>query len=533
MVAGKKQVNKEILEYEPASNVSEFRSANKNILLRQGDAKDLSFIEDATVDYIFTDPPYGESVPYLGLSLLWGSWLGLDKEFRFESEILISEKEREGMPKTIDQYKTDLQSAFLEMYRVLKPNGWMSVTFHNRDISVWNALVNAAREAHFEYVNDMYLLPRIQSAKSGLAKGGSMTGDIVINFRRPEGIPPRFVSKNIDAEQMMVEEAKQIIVERGGVATLDQLMRGICSVLMKHGVVHKFNDAASIKNVLGIYLKDLGNNKWTLMQAEPETILQTIPLELRIETIIKSCLNDGPKTIDEILVPVFTILNNGRTPEREDVYHVLTSLAEEEKGIWRLKTADQLEFAFVREREGDFRGYGDEESDHNRTILWLAKLGNRAGYRVYVGKNERSKNKDLSEISVSHLDIPYVDETEIKANDIDQIDVIWLSEKNMPAAIFEVENTTRAMTCIRRMDNLLKMSPEVRVYSTIVAPTKMESVVQKRMKSKSSEMVMDDKSLWGYVLYPDLATLYQIVCESTVEVPFVLDSILRIRKMPF
>ena len=33
-------------------------------------------LKPASVDYIFTDPPYGAFISYLDLSILWNHWLG-------------------------------------------------------------------------------------------------------------------------------------------------------------------------------------------------------------------------------------------------------------------------------------------------------------------------------------------------------------------------------------------------------------------------------------------------------------------------
>jgi len=38
------------------------------------DSKRLN-IKSNSIDYIFTDPPYGESIAYLALSHFWNSWL--------------------------------------------------------------------------------------------------------------------------------------------------------------------------------------------------------------------------------------------------------------------------------------------------------------------------------------------------------------------------------------------------------------------------------------------------------------------------
>lgn len=49
-----------------------------NIQIVKGNAANLQFIADETVDYIYTDPPYGKKIAYLDLSTMWNAWLDLE-----------------------------------------------------------------------------------------------------------------------------------------------------------------------------------------------------------------------------------------------------------------------------------------------------------------------------------------------------------------------------------------------------------------------------------------------------------------------
>jgi adenine-specific DNA methylase len=63
-------------------------------LLNKPAQKALKDIPDDSIDYIITDPPHGDRIPYLELGTLWNSWL--KKEPNFEDEIVISNaKERQ------------------------------------------------------------------------------------------------------------------------------------------------------------------------------------------------------------------------------------------------------------------------------------------------------------------------------------------------------------------------------------------------------------------------------------------------------
>jgi len=51
-------------------------------------ATDLSTIPSNSIDYCFTDPPYGGSVQYLDLSTIWNAWLQFDVDYANEMNLL-------------------------------------------------------------------------------------------------------------------------------------------------------------------------------------------------------------------------------------------------------------------------------------------------------------------------------------------------------------------------------------------------------------------------------------------------------------
>jgi adenine-specific DNA methylase len=77
----------------------------------------LKYVEKGTVDYIYTDPPYGAHIAYLDLSTMWHSWLG------FEVTDEMREKEAiEGGEKQLDEqhYLNILQKSFEQMFYALR-----------------------------------------------------------------------------------------------------------------------------------------------------------------------------------------------------------------------------------------------------------------------------------------------------------------------------------------------------------------------------------------------------------------------------
>ena len=155
-----------------ATSCAELESSNGTAgLLLTSSVTDLSnHIPDEFVDYIFTDPPYGDSVPYLEYCTIWNAWLGYP--IRAGDEIIISDSE--VRQKDINDYARLLKEGFAECYRILKEGGWMSLTFNNRDVEVWKALIDALINAGFSIENATYQVPAVVPAKAQLSKSGTV-----------------------------------------------------------------------------------------------------------------------------------------------------------------------------------------------------------------------------------------------------------------------------------------------------------------------------------------------------------------------
>ena len=94
-------------------------------------------IPDNCIDYIFTDPPFGDNLVYSELNFISESWLGIYTNNEKESIICNAQS------KDLGKYNDLMKKGFSEYYRVLKPNRWITVEFHNSRNAVWNGIQEA------------------------------------------------------------------------------------------------------------------------------------------------------------------------------------------------------------------------------------------------------------------------------------------------------------------------------------------------------------------------------------------------------
>lgn len=136
-------------------------------------------IEDNSIDYFFFDPPFGANLNYSELNFLWESWL---RVFTNNTHEAIENKVQE---KTLDDYRSLMQSCFDEAYRILKPGHWMTVEFSNTKSSVWNSIQSALQESGFIVAN-VSALDKKQHTIKALTSSTAVKQDLVISAYKPE-----------------------------------------------------------------------------------------------------------------------------------------------------------------------------------------------------------------------------------------------------------------------------------------------------------------------------------------------------------
>lgn len=141
------------------------------------DAKEIE-LPSNSVDYVFTDPPYGDSVPYFEQSIIWNSWLSLSPDYL--KEIVISDSNQRK--KDFSSFEKDISTAFSEIKRILKDNKYFSLTFHSLSGLEWKAVSNACVCNNFNVVDYEWLEQKTYPPRQ-LNRIKSIKGDVLVTFR--------------------------------------------------------------------------------------------------------------------------------------------------------------------------------------------------------------------------------------------------------------------------------------------------------------------------------------------------------------
>lgn len=159
--------------------VKALRKVNENNVVSTQSSTQLSNIPSASVDYIFTDPPFGANLMYSELNLIWESWL----KVRTQNQKEVIQNKTQN--KDVLKYQNLMTKCFNEFERILKPGKWMTVEFSNTKASVWNGIQTAIQKAGF-VLADVSALDKKQGTFNAVTNPTSVKQDLIISCYKPK-----------------------------------------------------------------------------------------------------------------------------------------------------------------------------------------------------------------------------------------------------------------------------------------------------------------------------------------------------------
>ena len=198
---------------------------------------ELRNIPDGSVDYVFTDPPFGDNLVYAELNFLTEAWLRTFTNDRPEAIISTTQK------KDLEDYRQLMLGCFSEAYRILKPGRWITVEFHNSKASVWNAIQESLSRAGF-VIAQVVVLDKRQGSYNQVSAPGAVKNDLVINAYKPRaGFSARFLSqagRGLEAE-FVRQHLEQLPVAANVERTQEMLYSKYLAYYVQHGYTIAYN----------------------------------------------------------------------------------------------------------------------------------------------------------------------------------------------------------------------------------------------------------------------------------------------------
>ncbi|MHA1727279.1 MAG: DNA methyltransferase [Promethearchaeota archaeon] len=340
------RIDKTKLLFNPADKYIDLTKKDKNSLLLNISAENIPIPENS-VDYIFTDPPYGDSIQYFELSSLWNGWIFQEKsKFHEKYEIIVNPRQN----KDLEDYSNAIFRVFRECYRVLKIGRFLTITFHNTDISVRNKLILSVIKAGFTLDGLLFQISPRRSLKSYLHYKNSPVGDYYIRFKKEKIKKKPQISKSVnftELKSLITSIITEILIARGEPSPIFLIFNFIDESLFKKGLIplenpefiskifEELEDSGIIKKLEDSGELWFGRFFWNEIESE----IKSKPLSQRIKKYLKNKISVSkdvfqqskrPKinkqTYSELYNEIYKKFNGILTPDRRQISKILDEI---------------------------------------------------------------------------------------------------------------------------------------------------------------------------------------------------------------
>jgi DNA modification methylase len=165
----------------------------KNTVVNQVRSALESGLINDSIDFIFTDPPFGANIMYSELNIINESWLKILTNNKSEA----IQNKTQG--KTIDVYQELMLKSFLEFYRILKPNKWIVVEFSNTSAAVWNAIQTSLQRAGF-ILASVHALNKGRGGLQAIIGPTAVSQDLIISCYKPSTLIAKLIIEDSNSE---------------------------------------------------------------------------------------------------------------------------------------------------------------------------------------------------------------------------------------------------------------------------------------------------------------------------------------------
>ncbi|MBP6412562.1 MAG: DNA methylase [Bacteroidia bacterium] len=358
-------------------------------------ASDLKHIKTDSVDYIFTDPPFGANYMYSELNFIWESWLKVRTDNKDEA---IENKTQQKGP--ID-YADLMTKCFSEYYRILKPDCWMTVEFSNTNAAIWNAIQNSLQRSGF-IISNVSALDKIHGGIKSMWYTTSVKQDLIISCYKPTSAIQLQVAtdSNVNSVWNFIEEHLKHLpihlkADNKTTAIIERNPKILNDRLVKYYLLNNISLPISV-NEFQEGLRQRFSERDGMFFTHEQVVEYDIkkaknPKFIQLSLLVSS-ENDG----------IEWLKNELRRPQTVQSLHPkwLKAIAAIRKNDILPELKDILNLSFIQESDGRWRTPDTNEAKDREALRTKVLLKEFVGYVTTINQ---PKAKKLKEVRVEAL----------------------------------------------------------------------------------------------------------------------------------
>lgn len=156
-------------------------------------------INPSSIDYIFTDPPFGDFIPYSEINQINECWLGMITNNK--DEVIINNSQG----KDLSAYANLMNIVFANMAERLKSDGLCTLVFHSAKAEIWRSIIRSYKNAGLG-VCCVNILDKVQKTFKQTNSNVTVKGDPIILLEKDnKPLPETVYEGDVELAQHLIE----------------------------------------------------------------------------------------------------------------------------------------------------------------------------------------------------------------------------------------------------------------------------------------------------------------------------------------
>lgn len=158
-------------------------------------------IDLSSIDYIFTDPPFGDFIPYSEINQINECWLG--QVTNNKDEVIINNSQG----KDLSAYANLMNTVFANMAEKLKSDGLCTLVFHSAKAEIWRSIIKSYKNAGLG-VCCVSILDKVQKTFKQTNSNVTVKGDPIILLEEDnKPLPKSLYKDDVELAQHLLDIA--------------------------------------------------------------------------------------------------------------------------------------------------------------------------------------------------------------------------------------------------------------------------------------------------------------------------------------
>ncbi|ADU22795.1 DNA methyltransferase [Ruminococcus albus] len=162
---------------------------------------------DKSIDFVFTDPPFGDYIPYAEVNQINELWL--PKVTERSEEVIISNAQQ----KNEDNYRDMLTKVFREINRVATDDCSIAMVFHAAKASIWGTFADAVKSAGLE-IEQSSFLDKTQASFKQVVSKTAVQGDPIFLLKKSESGKTVIINEELILRQVVADNPHETEIEQ-------------------------------------------------------------------------------------------------------------------------------------------------------------------------------------------------------------------------------------------------------------------------------------------------------------------------------